>query len=238
MDKFQIETSQNVGIQQNVASIIDRMLAFLLDTVVIISYYILIFWILISLDLNASDQWALFLLASLPGFLYYLIVETFTNGKTIGKFVMKIRVVKLDGSKPAFSNYFLRWLLRVIEITLTSCGGAVLTILLNGKGQRLGDVAAGTTVISEKHLIKLSDTLHQEISSNYQPTYPQVTVFTDIEIQEIKVLYESAHKHGNHNVILKLSHQIQKVLEVKSTETPIEFVKKVISDYNYYTQNM
>ncbi|WP_340198926.1 RDD family protein [Ascidiimonas sp. W6] len=238
MDKFQIETSQNVGIHQNVASIIDRMLAFLLDTVVIISYYILIFWILVSLDLNPGDQWALFLLASLPGFLYYLILETFTDGKTVGKFVVKTRVVKLDGSKPAFSNYFLRWILRVIEVTLTSGGGAVLTILLNGKGQRLGDIAAGTTVISEKHLFKLSDTLHEEIPLDYQPRYPQVTLFTDLEIQEIKTMYESALKHGNHNVIVKLSHQIQKILEVKSSETPLEFVKKIISDYNYYTQSM
>lgn len=237
MDKFQIETSQNVGIHQNVASIVDRMLAFLLDTVVIVVYYILVFWILVSLDLNPRDSWALFLLASLPGFLYYLLMETFTDGKTLGKYALQTRVVKLDGSKPAFSNYFLRWILRIIEVSLTSGGGAVLAILLSGKGQRLGDMAAGTTVISEKHTVQLSDTLHEEIPLQYQPTYPQVTVFTDWEMQEIKSMFEGAKRNNQHIVILRLSDQIEKVLELKAKEKPFEFVQKVILDYNYYTQN-
>ncbi|XLS27757.1 RDD family protein [Flavobacteriaceae bacterium M23B6Z8] len=238
MDKFQIETSQNVGIHQNVASIVDRMLAFLLDTTVIVLYYILVFWILVSLDLNMSDSWALFLLASLPGFLYYLLMETFTDGKTLGKYALQTRVVKLDGSKPAFSNYFLRWILRIVEVSLTSGGGAVLSILLSGKGQRLGDMAAGTTVISEKHTVRLSDTLHEEVPLQYQPGYPQVTVFTDLEMQEIKSMFEDAKRHNQHIVILRLSDQIERVLEVKAKEKPLEFVQKVILDYNYYTQNM
>jgi uncharacterized RDD family membrane protein YckC len=238
MDKFQIETSQNVGIHQNVAGITDRMLAFLIDSMVILSYYILIIWILAALDLDLRDFWALYLLASLPGFLYYLLLETFTNGKTVGKYILQTRVVKLDGSKPAFSNYFLRWLLRFVEVTLTSCGVATITILLNGKGQRLGDIAAGTAVISEKHNIQLSDTLHEEIPVDYQPSYPQVTVFTDRDMREIKNIFKDAQKYRNHEVILKLSSQIEKVLEIKTSETPLEFVEKVIMDYNYYTQNM
>jgi uncharacterized RDD family membrane protein YckC len=238
MDKFQIETSQNVGIHQNVAGITDRMLAFLIDSMVILSYYILIIWILAALDLDLRDFWALYLLASLPGFLYYLLLETFTNGKTVGKYILQTRVVKLDGSKPAFSNYFLRWLLRFVEVTLTSCGVATITILLNGKGQRLGDIAAGTAVISEKHNIQLSDTLHEEIPVDYQPSYPQVTVFTDKDMREIKNIFKDAQKYRNHEVILKLSSQIEKVLEIKTSETPLEFVEKVIMDYNYYTQNM
>jgi uncharacterized RDD family membrane protein YckC len=238
MDKFQIETSQNVGIHQNVAGITDRMLAFLIDSMVILSYYILIIWILAALDLDLRDFWALYLLASLPGFLYYLLLETFTNGKTVGKYILQTRVVKLDGSKPAFSNYFLRWLLRFVEVTLTSCGVATITILLNGKGQRLGDIAAGTAVISEKHNVQLSDTLHEEIPVDYQPSYPQVTVFTDKDMREIKNIFKDAQKYRNHEVILKLSSQIEKVLEIKTSETPLEFVEKVIMDYNYYTQNM
>ena len=238
MDKFQIETSQNVGIHQNVAGIIDRMLAYLVDSMVIVSYYILAFWILITLKLDLEESWALFLIASLPGFLYYLLLETFTDGKTVGKYVLQIRVVKIDGSKPAFSNYFLRWLLRIIDVTLTSCGGAVLTILLNGKGQRLGDIAAGTTVISEKHTISIDDTLHEEIPADYNPLYPQVITFNDKEIQEIKSIFKEAKRYGNHNVILKLSIRIEEVLDIKTKHTPLEFIDRVITDYNYYTQNM
>lgn len=238
MDKFQIETSQNVGIQQNVAGIVDRMLAFMVDSLVIFFYFIFIFWILVALELEPSDSWTLYLLASLPAFLYYLLFETFTNGKTAGKYLVNIRVVKLDGSKPTFSSYFLRWILRFVEVTLTFCGGAVFTILLNGKGQRLGDIAAGTTVISERRKITLAETLHEEIDPTYQPTYPQVTVFSDGEMQEIKSIFENAKKHANHQVIIKLRYQIEKVMDVKTEETAMDFIQKVILDFNYYTQKL
>ncbi|WP_340066725.1 RDD family protein [Ascidiimonas aurantiaca] len=238
MDKFQIETSQNVGIHQKVASIVDRMVAFLLDTVVLITYMIMIFWLLSSLNIDMEDAWVFYMVASLPAFLYYLLLETFTDGKTIGKYVAKIRVVKLDGSRPSFSSYFIRWMLRIIDVSLTSCGGAVLTILLSNKGQRLGDIAAGTTVISEKHIVSIQDTLHSDIPADYKPSYPQVTIFNDREIEEIKLMYKEALKHGDHHIVVRLGHRVEEVLGIKSEEKPMVFLQKVISDYNFYTQNM
>ena len=119
----------------------------------------------------------------LPLFLYHLLWEMFWNGRSPGKAVMKLRVVKLDGSKPSFSNYLLRWLLRIIDLTLTSGAVALVTILFNGRGQRLGDIAATTTVISEKKTMDLHRTLLIDIPEGYVPTYPQVTVFSDREMQ-------------------------------------------------------
>ncbi len=174
----------------------------------------------------------------LPLFLYHLLWETLWNGRSPGKAVMKLRVVKTDGSKPAFSNYLLRWLLRIIDITATSGGLALVTILLNGKGQRLGDMAAVTTVITEKQIVSFSQTILMDIPEDYEPSYPQVTVFSDSEIQTIKSVFTEARYNGNHNVILKLANRVSSVMEVRLEETPIKFIDKVIKDYNYYTQNM
>jgi len=238
MEQFQIETAQNIGIDQNTAHLGDRMLAYIIDSFIILVYTILVIWLLLSLEIDFSDMWALYLLLTLPAFLYYVLLETFMDGKTVGKSLMHIRVVKIDGSKPNFSSYFVRWILRIIDVVLTSGGVAVLTILIRGKGQRVGDIAAGTTVISEKRKVTLKDTLLREIPEDYTPKFPQVTIFKDREMQTIKELFDSAKRNGDHNVILSLSNQIKKVTDVSSELKPIEFVDIVIKDYNYYTQQL
>lgn len=238
MDNFQIETAQNVNIAQNVGGVGERILAFIVDTLIIGAYIIIATMALGALGLSDDLGFFAFVALGLPIFVYSLLWETFWNGRTPGKALLKLRVVKLDGSKPSFSNYLIRWLLRIIDISLTSGALALVTILLNGKGQRLGDIAATTTVISEKKTVVLAQTLVTDIPEGYVPKYPQVTVFNDSEMQTIKNLFWDAKRNGSHNVILKLTKKISKVMEVSPDETPIAFVEKVIKDYNYYTQNM
>ena len=238
MDEFQIETAQNVGINQNVASIGDRLLAYLIDSAIIFIYVLGSIFLLGAMDLNMGDAWAIYLLLNLPAFLYYVLLETFWDGKTIGKSIMKTRVVKIDGSKPSFANYFVRWILRIVDVVITFGGGAALTILVKGNGQRIGDYAAGTTVITERQKVSIEDTILKEIPLDYIPTYSQVTVLNDRDIQKVKNLYDDAVLRGNHNVILNLHHRLSKVMAVEPKEKPVDFVAKVIKDYNYYTQNM
>lgn len=238
MDEFQIETAQNVGINQNVASIGDRMFGYLIDSAVIFLYTLGVFLLLSTLNLDMGDAWAIYLLVSLPAFLYYVLLETFMNGKTVGKMLLKTRVVKLDGSKPSFANYFVRWILRIIDVVLTTGAGAAITILMKGNGQRIGDIAAGTTVISEKEKLTINDTLIKDIPNDYVPTYSQVTLLNDSDMQTIKNLYDEALRNGNHNIILNLHQRLLKIMAIETTEKPVVFVSKVIKDYNYYTQNM
>jgi uncharacterized RDD family membrane protein YckC len=236
MDNFQIETAQNVNIVQNVAGVGDRILAYLVDSI-IIGIYIIVMVILFSwMEMEDDLSFIAIMTVGLPVFLYHLLFEMFWNGQSPGKRVMKLRVVKIDGSKPAFSNYIVRWLLRIIDLSLTSGALALVTILLNGKGQRLGDIAATTTVISEKPTVYLSQTLLVDIPEGYEPMYPQVTVFTDNEMQTIKSVYNEAKYNGNHNVILKLAAKVSDVMEITYEGTPFAFVNKVIQDYNFYTQ--
>jgi uncharacterized RDD family membrane protein YckC len=238
MNEFQIETAQNVGINQNVAHIGDRMLGYVIDSLVILFYTISVFLFLGAIDLNMRDTWAIYLLMSLPAFLYYVLLETFFNGKTVGKLIMQTRVVKLDGSKPSFANYFVRWILRIIDVVMTFGGLAVLTILIKGNGQRIGDIAAGTTVISEKEILSIEDTILKEIPLDYVPKYSQVTVLNDTDIQTVKNLYDEAVFKGNHGIVLNMSKRLEEVMQVEAKETPMSFVATVIKDYNYYTQKM
>ncbi len=237
MDNFQIETAQNVSIEQNVANVATRIGSYLIDLLIIVGYYVIAIWIFEGLDLSLGmDIWVVYMLLGIPVFFYNLLFEVLMNGQSPGKYVNKIRVVKIDGSKPTFGSYVLRWMLRLIDISLASGSVALLTILLNGKGQRLGDIAAGTTVITEKKRITIEDTLVADIPLDYIPTFPQVTMLSDTDIQTIKELYRSARRKGNHSVILKLYTKVIGITDIKTELKPIEFIDIVIKDYNYYTQ--
>ncbi|WP_103070043.1 RDD family protein [Aquimarina sediminis] len=238
MDNFQIETAQNVSIQQNASGIGERILAYLIDLLIIIAYFIVILFIIGVLDIDMGDQWAFWLILSLPSFLYFLMWETFWDGKTPGKATMKLKVVRLDGSRPAFSNYLIRWLLRLLDISLAFGGIAVVAILLNGRGQRLGDMAAGTTVISERQRVRFNQTILVDIPDDYVAVYPQVTVFSDEEMRKIKTIYTEARRHADHNIILELSKKVSSLMDVVPQEKPLQFVDRVIADYNYYTQKL
>ncbi|MGB5944139.1 MAG: RDD family protein [Leeuwenhoekiella sp.] len=239
MDNFQIQTAQNIQIEQRVAGIGDRLLAFLVDTLIIAAYWIAAFLVLAGFGLDSNSIgsiWVFWLVMGIPPFLYYLLFESFWDGRTPGKAAIQLRVVKLDGSKPGFGSYFVRWIMRIIDISLSSGGIAVFTILLNGKGQRLGDMAASTTVINEKKRVRLSNTILVDIPEDYVPKYPQVTVFSDTELRKIKSIYSKARHNGNHNVMIKLADKSAKMMQVTPEEKPLIFLDRIIKDYNYYTQ--
>lgn len=237
MDNFQIETAQNINIHQNVAHITTRIGSFLIDLLIIISYYILLIFIMSWLNLNFGiQQWAISLILSLPMLFYTLIFETLWNGQTPGKRINKTRVVKLDGSKPTLGNYMLRWMMRIIDIQMATGSVAVLTILLNGKGQRLGDLAAGTTIISEKKRVTLQEVLLADAAEDYSPTFPQVTLLSDADAQTIKKLYHNALQKRKHAIIIKLHERIIEITGIKTELKPIDFLKVVLTDYDYYTQ--
>ncbi|MFT5863487.1 MAG: putative RDD family membrane protein YckC [Flavobacteriales bacterium] len=239
MDNFQIETAQNVSIYQNVAGIGERLLAFLIDFLIMVAYFFLTTFLIGAFASDTKDSWEItsfMMVLNLPVYLYSLLFETLWDGKTPGKSAMKLKVVKLDGSKPGLGSFFVRWILRVIDILMSTGGIAVVTILLNDRGQRLGDIAAGTTVISEKKRVSLRENLLVDIPEGYVPAYPQVTVFNDKDMQTIKTLYTNARRNGNHNVIVKLSDKVKTMMSVEPQEQPMDFVNRVILDYNFYTQ--
>ncbi|HEY9183989.1 MAG TPA: RDD family protein [Salegentibacter sp.] len=235
MDNFQIETAQNISIRQNVAGIGDRILAFIVDSFILGVYLIISSFIIAGTGLDSAGEFVYYLILGVPLLLYYLLWESLWNGQTPGKKVLQLRVVKMDGSRPEFSNFVIRWLLRIIDVSISSGAVAVVSILLNGKGQRLGDIAAGTTVISEKKQISLENSLGVELPEDYKPLYPQVSMLKDIDIQEVKNLYRNALINGNNQIILMLSKKLAKLLDISPQQKPRDFVQQVISDYNYYT---
>jgi uncharacterized RDD family membrane protein YckC len=71
-------------------------------------------------------------------------VETASHGRSLGKLVMRLRVVRDDGGAIGFRHAFIRALVGVVEIYLTFGGLAVLVGFLNPSSKRIGDLLAGT----------------------------------------------------------------------------------------------
>ena len=232
----QIQTAQNVTITRNTADIVKRGAAFLIDILIFISYLILTS-LLLSL-FNASDGLSMSILSliySIPILLYHILFEVFNNGQSIGKASLRIRVVKLDGSQPDLGSLLIRWLLRLLDITMTSGGLAIIMILLTKNGQRLGDLAAKTCVIDENPKSRVQNTLIVDIPTQHQPKYEQVRLFSDEDMQKIKKLFTNAEKTGNHRVKIALAKKLAEQMKVEPDEKPNLFIKRVLADYTYYT---
>ncbi|QHT69875.1 RDD family protein [Rhodocytophaga rosea] len=234
MQTIRIQTAQNVFIEYLPASVGDRILATLIDGVVIWSYLIIVVGILATMQIDGA--WLYIILLGIPYLFYDLVSEIVMDGQTIGKKAMNIKVVKLDGTQPSIASYLLRWLIRWVDM-LFSGAVAILAISVNGKGQRLGDMAAGTSVISLKRRVGLNETILPNIQENYQPVYPQVTSLSDRDVAIIKeALYvHNQSEQPDPRLIETLATKVKNVLQVESSMPPMAFLHTILRDHAYLT---
>lgn len=244
MFKLYISTTQNVPLFFTPASVGDRMLGYFLDMIIKFSYLISMFYVLkftgIVEYVGGWDLWsqmAFYLFFYAPVAFYSLVSESLMEGQTFGKKLIKTRVVKIDGYQASFIDYFARWIFRLVDIDLGYIPG-LLSMLLNKNTQRLGDMVAGTAVISEKSKYNISHTILMDVSGDYQATFTraQILRFNDNDMRVIKENTADALKNYDANLMTKLAAKVEEVMQVKNhMGTHQEFLYKVIQDYNYYT---
>ncbi len=229
---MRIQTTQNVEIDFEVAGLGDRVLAALLD------YFLLVCYLIVAgIAKAAVESTAVAVLLLLPYFFYFLVCEIFFNGQSIGKKARRLKVARLDGVQPTLGNYVLRWLLRFIDIDLTLGMAALLTVFISGKGQRLGDLAAGTTVIKAKPRLSLRDTIFARLDDDYTPTFHQVETLEESDIATAKdvlnTLATERKSHTTHLLGTKMKTVLENKMGLRSDLPPAEFLRTVIKDYNY-----
>ena len=112
-------------------------------------------------------------------------------------------------------------------------------IVFTNKNQRFGDIIANTVVIYLKDEVKFSDTILENISTKYVPTYPNVIKLTDNDARIIKETFKNAGKFNDYKTLIKLRSKIIEVTGIVSKhKSDKEFIDTVLKDYNFYTQNM
>lgn len=239
MSNLQVNTTQNVNLSYNIVSIGERILAFLIDGLILYLYATLISLIGDAIDFAFDDNWTtigLMSLIFLPAMCYSLIMHSLFNGRTVGKMVMKIRVVRLDGSPVHWSNYLVRWMLRLVDIWIFAGSIGVLSILFSERRQRVGDAAAGTVVISTKNKTKVSHTILEEVEEEYLPVFTNVTQLTDKDIRLIKETFLIAKKSNDYKTLKTLRDKVESLLGSSSKMYDQKYIDTVLKDYNYFTQ--
>ncbi|MBK0368760.1 RDD family protein [Flavobacterium agrisoli] len=247
MSELSITTTQNVVINFKAATVGERLLAYFIDLIIKIAYVIVIatvFFYVFDFPkmFQSMDQWsiaAIVFLLSFPLIVYTITLESIFEGQTMGKKWTKIKVVKLDGYQAGFGDYVMRWFFRIVDISIMNGIVAIVSIITSKNSQRLGDMVAGTAVISLKSTIDINHTILEEIGNEYVPTYPLVIKLSDNDVRIIKETFAQAQLKHDFETIEKLVAKIESVTGIKNqTEGKAEFLRIVLKDYNFYTQNM
>ena len=160
------------------------------------------------------------------------------NGRTVGKLLLKMRVVRVDGTPVHWSNYLVRWMLRLVDIWIFVGAIGILSILFSSKRQRLGDAAAGTVVISTKNKTKVSHTILEEVADTYVPKFTNVTLLTDKDVRLIKDTFRIARNSKDFKTMKALRVKVESILATESDLFDEQYLDTVLKDYNFYTQKL
>ncbi len=242
---IEIRTTQNVTIEYELAGLRERALAWMLDTaIIVIGYYLMVILIMLVFGM-VGNWWGVFLgmLGFLAYFLYNILFEILKRGQSPGKMALGIKIVRLDGKDPEWSDVTLRALLQLVDaiFSLGLIGG--LLIKTTAKAQRLGDMAANTTAIklqSSNYSFRLADILSISSLQNYTPVYPQVRnlserdmIFVKNTLTRLSTYHNQAHEELMEDLVTRLMPLIG--VEQRPLNR-VEFLKTLLKDYIVLTR--
>ena len=245
MASIEIRTTQNVTIEYELATLRERFFAFFIDLLVFYVLYIFLWFFLLSVVGDAITDWGMYflVLVNFVGLMaYHLLSEVFANGQTLGKRAMNIKVVRLDGQEPGLGDYLMRSVFLLVDFFLSA--GVMGAVLIGStfKSQRLGDLAANTTVIRVRNQLHfhLKDILKINTLDNYEPQYPAVRQMSEADMLLIKNLvarYQTWRNTAHAEAVVEATRQICKELEIEPPRgNHIEFLKTLIRDYIVLTR--
>ncbi len=222
MPTIRIQTTQNVTVEYEVASVGDRIVATLIDWAIYLAYLGSIYAGLAQMNLLDRGPFFHFLIY-LPVLLYPVVTEAFFDGRTLGKHARDLRVVKKSGVAPSLGDYLLRWLLTPVDL-MPFGGIGLLSILITENGQRLGDLTAGTVVVKLRARAGLragtfgGTGAPTPTGAPYQVTFPQAARLADHDITVLRQLLNEGLRRADQRL---LDQTVQRVLDLTGIPGPI-----------------
>lgn len=174
-----IATPELVAFNYEIAGIGSRFVAALLDVLVAIAILIAV-GAAAAFAANVTGNPTLAILLFVMGafvltYGYFWASEYAFNGQTLGKRAARLRVVGTGGEPISFSQAGIRNLIRFVDFLPGWYAAGLVCLFINGRGQRLGDLAAGTVVVRERRRVRLQDlpvTSEQPALSTAAPPAP------------------------------------------------------------------
>ncbi|MEZ4829659.1 MAG: RDD family protein [Bacteroidia bacterium] len=243
MNTIIIPTTQNIELEYPVAQLGDRIVSGLIDIGIVIAYIYV--WSYLLRLYNYHSDWkdyfsdSMTIISVLPAVTYSLWCEYIFEGQTAGKKIMKMRTIRTDGAPATLSAYILRWMLRILDVWIST--GIVLipgivglvTISANKKGQRLGDILAGTSVIKLQLVTAFGDTIFVDTAEDYQVVFPEIQHLSDRDISILKEVFDLGIKNFNPDLLEKLAIKVKEVTNITTRMTDKDFLETILRDYNH-----
>jgi uncharacterized RDD family membrane protein YckC len=152
-DRVTIATPEGVELELALAGLGSRFVAALLDSLIQVGLWLALlitFGILEAADVASAIGVAFVSVgAFLIVFGYDVAFETLNNGRTPGKRMAGVRVVRTGGQPIGLRTSAVRNLVRMADILPGMYGVGMVSIMATRRNQRLGDLAAGTLVVRE-----------------------------------------------------------------------------------------
>jgi uncharacterized RDD family membrane protein YckC len=264
---LKVQTAQNVEFDFSIGNAGQRILAALLDLIVTglyIWFMQFAFSTLLNVQFFQDDPNILFFfIIVLPTMVYLPVCEYFWNGRTVGKYLLKLRVVRFDGSSATLSEFILRWLVRTIDVKLGFLFiffipryassetelmiiylaiffmiipfplVGILFMLFTKHTQRLGDLVANTVVVRKTKPFSLEDTILKTTEQHYQPVIQNVMELSDKDIYIIKNVLDDLKKNQDYTNAIELSEKAKRLLGIKEAYKPVELLRTILNDYNH-----
>jgi uncharacterized RDD family membrane protein YckC len=242
MADIKIPTSFNIDLEFESADIVKRFLAWLIDFAIRLCYILLAYSVLTSFRMNIEANLVTYiLLVFIPIMFYFPIMEIGMSGSTPGKKILHIQVVSMMGNAPSISQHLIRWIFRLIETPLYFAFLLpviipIVSIVRTPYNQRLGDLIAGTIVISTKRKGSIEETIFRDLSNtDYRPQFPQIMKLSDRDMNKVKELLDRALMAKDDELASRVAYRVKEVLHIESDLPHTSFLETVLNDYNYYT---
>src|SRR5437899_2327132 len=153
-----VATPERVSFGYQVAGLGTRAIAQILDLLILGGVLLGLTFAAIAIGQAGFDVVA-YLLAILGGFVvvfgYFWASEAFWSGQTIGKKVFRLRAVGDRGEPMTFVQAGIRNVVRIVDFLPYAYGVGLVVLFVNGRGKRLGDLAAGTIVVKDSDSVAL-----------------------------------------------------------------------------------
>ncbi len=167
----EIETPENIVLTFRLAGPASRMGAYGIDLIVRVAL-VWLFVLIVGLvapvlgDVAGMSAGLTLLFLFLIEWGYPFVFEYFWSGRTPGKRIVGLRVIKTGGYPIGFPDALLRNLLRAADVLPLFYGTGIAVMFLTPRMQRIGDVLAGTMVVRERReSLRLGRSLPRDVES-------------------------------------------------------------------------
>jgi uncharacterized RDD family membrane protein YckC len=146
-----VPTPERVSFDYQVAGLGTRAIAQILDLLIVGFILVAVFAVALAVSAASGQTATLILLfgSFVVIFGYFWVSESLWSGQTVGKKAFRLRAVGDRGEPLTFGQAGIRNIVRIVDFLPYGYGVGLVVLFANGKGKRLGDLAAGTIVVKD-----------------------------------------------------------------------------------------